>query len=438
VSLTQQTIETRPAPPGGPWERLHDYRLITDWNTTPGKLRIARLILVIGILLAGSVAGLAGYARVEATGQIAAHLEPLNANVTTLYRSLADADATVAAAFLSGDAEPPELRTQYEQDWNLAAGLLAQAAAQTGGQTGDEPGTVDRIADINKQLALYTGYVERVRANNRQGNAAAARAYLGLASELMRNHILPQAEGLQRQQASRLDDAYGQAGSLPIVALTAGAVSLAGLIWAQVFVFRRTHRVMNLGLVAASTAVVAGLLWWMSAGAASAAALTGAHRHSQAVSGALGPAQIAALQARAIEANRLVSSTGPTEEDFRQQIQLARSSLGDAQRSGSDQNGLAEVQAAVEDYSRAHGDVQKRVEAGADANDAVNTAAARFKTLDQTISTAIDRERAVFGDDIQHAQSGWLTSLPIGTGLLALAAAVGVALGIHRRLEEYR
>src|SRR5262249_20357865 len=157
----------------------------------------------------------------------------------------------------------------------------------------------------------YTGYVERVRANNRQGDTAAARAYLGLASELMRNQILPRAEELQRQQANRLDEAYQQAGTLPVVALTAGAVSLAGLIWAQVFVFRRTHRVVNLGLLAASAAVIAGLLWWMSAEAAATAAMTGAHRHSQAVSDALGPAQIATLRARAIETNLLVSSTGP-------------------------------------------------------------------------------------------------------------------------------
>jgi ABC-type transport system involved in cytochrome c biogenesis permease component len=39
--------------------------------------------------------------------------------------------------------------------------------------------------------------------------------------------------------------------------------------------------------------------------------------------------------------------------------------------------------------------------------------------------------------DIDRAQR-WLTGLAVGTGALALASAVGVALGVRSRLEEYR
>ncbi|MGH3765463.1 MAG: hypothetical protein ACRDS0_02645 [Pseudonocardiaceae bacterium] len=435
----QQAIETTLAPPVGPSalsrrQRRID-RLIAESGTTPGKLRVARMILVIGILLAGSVAGLAAYSRADTTREIAEHLAPLNANATTLYRSLADADATVALAFLSGGAEPPELRAQYIQDRDLAATSLREAAAQTS----QERETGDPIADISRELPIYTGYVERVRANNRQGNTAAGRAYLGLASELMKNSILPQAADLQRRQATRLETAYQRAGSLPVVALTAGAASLGGLIWAQVFVYRRTHRVVNFGLVAASGAVVVGLLWWTTAGVASATTLGSAHRHSQAVSDLLGPAQIAALRARAIETNRLVSSTGTaTEEDFHKQMQLVQARLGDAQRFDPDQVDLADGEAAARNYSSAHEEVQKEVKDGADTTAAAGAAAARFKELDQTVSNAIARERAAFTGDIQHAQGWWLTWLSISTGVLALAAAVGVALGVRQRLEEYR
>jgi hypothetical protein len=439
VYSSQQTIETKPAPPGGLSARSRRQRrvdrLIAESGTTPGKLRAARMILVIGIMLAGSVAGLAAYARVDTTRDIAVHLAPLNAHVTTLYRSLADADATVALAFLSGGVEPPDLRVQYAMDMTMASDSLRQVTAQTGA----EQGTDDSLAKISRELPEYTGLVERVRANNLQGLLPTGKSFLGRASELMRNDILPQAADLQRRQAARLNEAYRRAGSLPVVALTAGAVSLGGLIWAQVFVFQRTHRIVNLGLVAASGAVVVGLLWWTAAGVASVNALASAHRHSQSVSGALVPAQIAALRARAIETNQLVSSLAKSAEDeFGKQTQLVQAHLGEAQRFDPDEKMLTEGEIAVRNYTKAHADLQELASAGKDSKEAVSTASTRFIELDQMVSNAIAHESAMLGDDITRAQGWWLTGLPIGTGLLALAAAVGVALGVRQRLEEYR
>jgi hypothetical protein len=436
VEPSPQTIETRPAPPGEALRRTRRHRridrLLADWDTTPGKLRVARIILVLGILLAGSVAVLDANARVDTTRDIAEHLEPLNANATTLYRSLADADATVALAFLSGGVEPAELRQQYEQDRDLASDGLRKAAAHIG----EEPGTVSMIAGISRELPVYSGYVERVRANNRQGNTAAGRAYLGLASELMKNSILPQAAELQRQQATQLNDAYRRAESVPVVAIAACVVSLAGLIWAQVFVFRRTHRVVNLGLAAASGAVLVGLVWWTAAGVASAAALQGSHRHIQSVSDALGPAQVAALRARAIETNRLVFSGTATEKDFTNQLGLLEKSLGAAQQFHPDQEAQSLMAAAANDarsYATAH------AAASADPTSAdPASATTAFRQLDSALTTVVDHERTAFSDDIQRARDWWLVGLPWGTGLLALAAAVGVALGIRQRLEEYR
>jgi hypothetical protein len=453
VQSSQQTTEPRLAPPGEALGRVRPYlrvdRLIAGWETTPGKLRLARIVLVLAVLLSGSIGVYAANARVDTIRGIAEHLEPLNTNVTTLYQSLADADATVAAGFLSGGVEPREVRTRYDHDVAAATASLAQASTQADG----ELVTTNRIADITSQLPIYTGLVERARANNRQGLAVGV-AYLRRASELMQNSILPAAAELQRQQAARLDDAYQRAEAVQVVALAADGVSLAGLIWAQVFLFQRTHRVVNVGLVAASGAVIAGLLWWTAAEAASADPLTSSHRHSQAVSDALGPAQIAALQARAVESLGLVARTVvATEPDFDARMQrLARNNgaggaLGAARRFVTDQEGRALVEAAVREalgYTSAHkqvrelddrGEYTKAVEA------AVNThkagAATAFDRLSLAMKTAVDHERKAFGSDIDRAQSR-LTGLPTGTGALALVAAVGVVLGIRHRLEEYR
>jgi hypothetical protein len=426
-----------------------------DWGTTPGKLRVAQIVLILRVLVAGGVGVYAATIRVNTTRDITEHLEPLNADVTTLYRSMADADATVAAGYLSGGVEPNEIRTRYDHDLVAAAASLAQAGTQVQG----ELVTATRIADITTQLPMYSGLVERARTNNRQGWAVGV-SYLRRASELMQNSILPEAADLQQRQAARLDDAYRQAGSVHLVALAASGVSLAGLIWAQVFLFQRTHRVFNIGLVAASAAVLAGLVWWTVAGVASANSLASALTHSRSVSDALGPAQIAALQARAAESLQLVARNADAiEPDFDARMQLlardggAGGALGAARQFASDQKERALVQAAIDDargYAAAHREV-RRLDASGDYTKAVDaalsiqqpiatqppSAATAFDHLNTDLTTALEHERGAFRGDISRAQ-GWFIGLPIGTGGLALGAAAGVALGVRRRLEEYR
>ncbi|MGH8922534.1 MAG: hypothetical protein ACRD0H_30060, partial [Actinomycetes bacterium] len=253
-----------------------------------------------------------------------------------------------------------------------------------------------------------------------------------------------------QRQAARLDDAYQRAGSVPVVALEAGGVSLAGLILAQVFLFRRTHRVVNIGLLAASGAVLAGLLWWTVAITSSSGPLTNSHHHSESMSEMLGPAQIAALQARTVESLGLARTGTTTEADFDTRIQRLADNGGalDAARaSTTDQVGRELVAVAIKaasDYSSAHKTVRqldesaqyrKAVEAAVGSHE--TSAATAFDQLDKALNRAVDHERGAFGSDIQHAQRG-LTGLPTATGALALAAAVGVALGIRQRLEEYR
>ncbi|MGH3720122.1 MAG: hypothetical protein ACRDRI_15020 [Pseudonocardiaceae bacterium] len=442
MQSSPRTIETRRRPPAQVVGWVRDY----DWGTTPGRLRVALIVLVLGVLLAGGVGVYTAITRVSTTRDIAEHLEPLNAHVTTLYRSLADADATVAAGYLSGGVEPSEVQARYHDDMVAATTSLAQAGTQAGG----EVVTATRIADITTELPLYTGLVERARTNNRQGFAVGA-AYLRRASKLMQNSILPEAAELQQRQAARLADAYRRAGSVPLVALAACGVSLAGLGWAQGFLFQRTRRFFNVGLVLASVAVITGLVWWTGAVVASADSLAGALGHSRSVSDALAPAQIAALQARAFESLELVDRNGAAiEPEFEARMQRlagnngADGALGAATRFATDQKGKVLVQAAVDDslgYARAHQEVRRLDDAGeytkaVDA--AVNTSAATaFRQLDAALKTAVEYEHEAFGNDIKRAQ-GWITGLPIGTGGLALVAAVGVALGIRQRLEEYR
>ena len=451
--LSQQATEPRLAPPRHALERLrrrrHIDRMITDWDTTPGRIRVTMVVLVLGVLLSGGIGAYAADARAEAARDIEERIEPLNADVTTLYQSLAAADATVTSGFLSGTLEPSDVRARYDGQIADATARLAQAGAQADA----DRVTADRIADIAAQLPVYTGLIERARANNRQGYPLGL-AYLRSASELMQSSILPEALELQRTQADKLDDAYPRAEAVPVVALAACAVSLAGLVWAQLFLFRRTHRVFNIGLVAATGTVLVGLLWWTVTGVQSAGYLQESSGHSQPVSDALGPAQIAALQARATESLTLVARDGgATENDFDAQMLLlardegAGGALGAARRLATDQEGRALVETAIGEavgYREAHEEV-RQLDADGEYGRAVAAALrpdpasglTTFDRLESALTDAVEYEREEFQSDINRAQ-GWLTGLAVGIGALALAAAVGVVLGVRSRLEEYR
>jgi hypothetical protein len=427
------------------WRGLRTHRLITNWDTTPRKLRVSQLGLVLGMLLAGVVGWFAAIVRVETTREIAGHLQPLNAQVTTLYRSLADADTMVAAGFLAGRVEPQDVHAHYDHDLDLATSSLVQAGIQGGG----EQRTAEGITEITRQLPIYTGLVERARANNRQGLTVGV-AYLRLASDLMQHQILPQVAEVQQQQAAQLDDAYRRAKAVPVVALVVCGVCLAGLVWAQIFLFHRTPRVFNIGLVTASAAVLVSLVWWTAAVAASAGPLNDSCLHSLSVSKALGSAQIAALQARTAESLGLVRTGTATELDFTERMhQLAGNggALNAARRLAIDQVGRDVVEkaaTAASSYFVAHQKVRQLDEGTkyaeaveAAVSHAPTSAATAFDQLDKALIRAVDHEQVAFGSDMGHAQA-MLRGLPVATGIFALAAAVGAAVGIRARLEEYR
>ncbi|MGH3985140.1 MAG: hypothetical protein ACRDST_21235, partial [Pseudonocardiaceae bacterium] len=81
------------------------------------------------------------------------------------------------------------------------------------------------------------------------------------------------------------------------------------------------------------------------------------------------------------------------------------------------------------------GDYTRAVEAAVGTHQA--SASTAFDRLTAALKTAVEYERGAVARDIDRARSQ-LTGLPIGIGTLALIAAVGVALGVQQRLEEYR
>ncbi|SFP71492.1 hypothetical protein SAMN05421810_103181 [Amycolatopsis arida] len=426
-------------------------QIVRSAARTPGRLSLIAVGLVALALLTALAGGLAVQDRKDTINGLIDHREPLAAAAQEVYRSLSDADATAASAFLSTGAEPPELRERYELDLAKAGAALAKAASDSAGV----PEAAEQVDVISQRLPVYTGLVETARANNRQGFPVGA-SYLREASELMRATILPAAHDLYRVDTERLSAEQDDASGFPWLVTILSLALLGALLYTQVYLRRKTNRLFNVGLGVATVAVGVAILW-------SAVAMTvqsvlvddGAEDGTEQVD-VLVRARIAALQARADETLTLVARGGGAEYE-QEFARLAEELTGPDGRGGllgeagerAAGSALAEpVEDAAESaaaWLAAHSEVRERDETGdhaeavalaIDVQDPASAAAA-FSRLDASLAEAIAVGRQGFLDDTTNGSRA-LTLLAPGFAVLAVVAALGATMGIRERLREYR
>jgi hypothetical protein len=405
--------------------------------------------MVVTILLAigfGTAAVIGVVQRSDLVGDVHDRSGPLTVQAQLLYRSLSDADATAASAFLQGGIEPASLSRRYQRDIATASQALATAADSGGADAG-------AVSVLSVQLPIYTGLVETARTYNRQGAPLGA-AYLREASALMRAKLLPAAQRLYRTETDRLDSDRGGAAMFPYIAIPLGLLLLAALVVAQVYVQRRTNRVFNPGLLAATAAGVVAMLWLGVSWAALAGHLDTGRRTGSDQLQLFAQSRLVALQARADESLTLVArgSGADFEKDFKARIadligkDGSGGLLGDARAdaSGSLRAELGATIADVKAWDAAHRRV-RALDDGGKYPDAVqlaigagpNGAAAAFGALDSRLGHDIDAANTRFAD--QAAAAGdTQTGAAAGIGVLAVLAVLGAAVGIQRRAAEYR
>src|SRR6516165_5452573 len=293
--------DTRPGP--GPRPAVGQFFQAT---TTPAKLRLLLVGLVVLCLVWGALAAWVVSQRAAGANNAVSSSETLSLDGQQIYRALSDADATAAAGFLSGGLEPINGTPRYRADIARAAAHLASATAAAG----HTPAARD-LATLSAGLPVYTGEVETARADNRLGYPLGA-AYLREASTLMRGKLLPAARDVSAQADTQLTAASGQATGLPLLLVLLVAAAAVGYVLyrAQRWLLWRTHRRLNPGLVVASVAAVASLLWLAIALAVGRADLLQARDHGSTPVAALARADIAALQARADESLTLIDAQG--------------------------------------------------------------------------------------------------------------------------------
>ncbi|MFJ8766856.1 hypothetical protein [Streptomyces clavifer] len=425
-------------------------RLRTAATTEPGRLQIIGAVLALLVVAFGAVTALEVSGRASAADDVVSRSQPLSADAASIYRSLADADTMAASGFLAGAQEPADVHEQYEEDIREASGLLVKAAAHTDASSP----SWDEITTLNTLLPEYTGLIERARANNRQGLPLGG-AYLRYANQKMTNELLPAAERLYAAETGRLGNDSTEARQWPFLSLAAGIVALAALVWMQRRNYRRTNRVFNHGLLAATAAATVVLLWLAVGHTVARAELRAAMTQGQESLDVLNKARINSLKARANENLTLVArgavlTADGTQDKYETDYSTGMKSLGaqleSAGRLADGTPGSEPVAKAVSGVSEWQ-DRHKKARTTDDQGDyegaleqiigPKGSTGESFEQVDSALRQALAHEQGEFTAAASDGR-GALGGLPIGAAVLAVLGAVAAIVGVNRRLSEYR
>jgi hypothetical protein len=426
-------------------------------TTEPGRLRIIGALLALLVVAFGAVTAWQMTERSAAADDVLNKSQPLSSAAADIYRSLADANTAASSGFLAGGQETAASRERYEEDIDKAAAGLVKAAANS---DPDSPAAAT-VTKLNRLLPEYKGLVERARTYNRQGFPVGG-AYLRYANEKMQQDMLPAAEDLYKKENQRLRADYDDATPYPWAAIGLGVVALAGLAWAQHRNYRRTNRVLNHGLVAASATTTVVLLWLVVGHSVARAGLNDSYDHGVRSLNVLHDARIASLKARGNENLTLVARGAETvtvknakgeeevkdayDNSFQSNMKTLGKGLAEAAKLADNDTGKKPVTAAegnMTEWQKRHLDARNQDENG-DYEQALDKVIGPqgatgecFDSVDANLAKALTHEEAEFK---QSASDGLdaMTGLSVGAAVLAVLGAAGAVLGIGRRLSEYR
>jgi hypothetical protein len=420
-------------------------------TTTPGRLALMAVITVFAAVAFGAVALISEQARERAVNSARTDTEPLLAEAVNLYGSLSDANATATTTFLVGGLEPPLRRARYLRDVGGASNSLAELTRQVGGSGAAR----DAVATITAKLPIYAGLVEAARANNRQKLPIGA-AYMRQASVLMTSTILPAAGRLYTIEAQRLRDDYNTGTSTAwLIAFAAAFVVILGLlVWAQLYLGRISHRVLNVPIVVATVLVAAVGIWGVLGLTSSQNALSRAQRNGSDSVEVLSAARILVSRAQSDASLTLIARGGDTTDpaDFTAVVGALGSPNGSsglveeirslARRTGSE-GAAAEFQTALRAYLSRHDQIEQLAAAG-DTNAANHLAAGSASGA----QSPADRVTADLTAQIGAAQTRFeQAAADASSALDGLSVAIPVAIvlamfltlfGLRQRALEYR
>jgi hypothetical protein len=432
------TAVTRPAAAGEqatlPGSVGAPTRVGSRWSN-PVRLWAA---LVVAALAALGAAGAAAdsVAGRQTAAQNAVHADaPLVEYVEELSFALADANAAAATGVLVGPAPPARFAQRYGSDIQEAEQSLDRASSMV---AGDPVSAVD-LDTVAADLTVYTGLIGTADANNRLGYPVGA-AYLREASNLLTGTMLKDVQDVVTRQSAAQQSASSTASRLPYLLIAAVLIAAVALYWSARTLARITRRTVNLGLAACAVALLVLLVWPVAAEQAASASLSSAQTQFTRVRQLLDARSNLAVA----ESDQALSLISRGEDDGSYQ-RAASAALASIRPATSGESALTGPFTALDtaarkagalttagQYAQAVGDV-----VGYGATAGAGTVLATAQTLDTQLSRTIDTDQAAYGTAGTAAVSDLGYGVPAAL-LLGLIGAACAAIGVNRRLEEYR
>jgi len=418
---------------------------------TPGKLWALLAGLVLLSLAWGALGGWVTTQHSAAADSLVSTNERLSLDARHMYQSIADADATITAAFLASPTPPLNQLQRYEQDLDTAHTDLSSLQAAN-----RDPAVTPALAQLAGGLSAYTGFVGEATAEYAMGYPLTGGSFVQVASERAHLVLLPAANTVFTRENASVNAANGQATELPteIALLLLAVITGVSLYRAQRWLARRTNRVLSPGLVIASLMLVVSVIW-LAAGFLSARSdLDRGIGHGSAPAQDLALASIGVQQIRGDSVLNVISRSGNAsfQDDF-----VATSKeigpgpgtwLGDAagaQEGGG--QGPSLVAAAERDTTAWYAANTQVYQLGTESNYAgernlvvggtSGNTLTGYNALEDDFSYAIQADQAVFA----AGASGRANALDPLTGVVIAASllmAAGCAWAVSRRLAEYR
>lgn len=364
---------------------------------------------------------------------------PLSYDAQQVYRSLSDAGAKEANAYLSGIAPAAAVTQVYNDISRAETSLMAVRAGDS------DPVVQADLATLSTGIPAYTDLTGEADAFNREHDTVGG-AWLGDASNLMLHTLLPAADDLYQKENARLNANYAQATGLPYLAAVAAVLVGFAAVLAQRWLSRRTKRVLNLGLVAASLIGLLALVWLLTGFASARSDLLAARDQGSGPAQALAQAEVTVLRMHSDESLTLINRDGADdvpEQEFQSSERKLTAELVTAQQAGHGSPGAAQAAAAARAAQAWYGAHTQVYDAnnGGDYLDsvqlAINNSTQAFEKVDGALTAGLSADQAAFARQAGNGDNA-LGGLVAGMLTGSLLMAAGCALGINRRIAEYR